>query len=313
MSLTSNQPFQAEDKDDPSSRRLPQQSLWQRLRQKLSRQSRNVATLAENFDDIIEDHEEIRNALTTTERSMLTNILTVRETRVDDVMVPRADIVALEQGDVLADVVAQFRDAAHSRLPIYRGTTDDIVGMVHIKDLLSWWDDGLKGEDSAKDDAFFSLRTIMRPVLFVPPSMPVMDLFLKMQATRIHMAIVIDEFGGTDGLATIEDLVEEIVGEILDEHENEGPNLTVMPDGSYDADARVEIEELEEVLGMSLIDDDDDIDTIGGMIVDLAGRVPQLGELVRHPAGIQIEISAADPRRIRRVLIRQIDPDAPAE
>lgn len=324
MSLTSNQPIAADDSDDPSSspaqmggqtQTQPESGagFWHWVKQKLSRTSRNDATLAENFDDILEDHSEIRDALTATERAMLTNILTVRETRVDDVMVPRADIVALEQGEEMADAVSCFREAAHSRLPIYRNTTDDIVGMVHIKDLLTWWDDALAGDEGGRAQEPFSLRKIIRPVLFVPPSMPVMDLFLKMQATRIHMAIVVDEFGGTDGLATIEDLVEEIVGEILDEHESEGPTLTALPNGTYDADARVEVEQLEELFGLSLIDDDDDIDTIGGLIVDLVGRVPQQGELVRHSAGIELEISAADPRRIRRVLIRQFDRDAPAE
>ncbi len=302
MSLTADRPLGADDPEEPSSRRAPQPGLWQRLRQKLSRTARNEATLAENFDDIIDDHHEIRDALSATERSMLTNILTVRETRAEDVMVPRADIVALDKDDPLTDVVTEFREAAHSRLPLYRDTTDDIMGMVHIKDLLDWWEAGLRGEAPEKD---FSLRSIMRPVLFVPPSMPVMDLFLKMQATRIHMAIIVDEFGGTDGLATIEDLVEEIVGEILDEHESEGPVMTALPDGSFDADARVEINDLENALGLSLLDDDEDIDTIGGLIVALAGRVPQQGELVRHPAGIELEISAADPRRIRRVLIRR--------
>ncbi|MEN8723700.1 MAG: hemolysin family protein [Alphaproteobacteria bacterium] len=302
MSLTADRPVGAEDQEDPSSRRTPQPGLWQRLRQKLSRNGRNEATLAENFDDIIDDHHEIRDALSATERAMLTNILTVRETRVEDVMVPRADIVALDKDAPIMDVVTHFREAAHSRLPLYRETTDDIMGMVHIKDLLYWWEASLKGEAPGKD---FSLRSIMRPVLFVPPSMPVMDLFLKMQATRIHMAIVIDEFGGTDGLATIEDLVEEIVGEILDEHESEGPVMTALSDGSFDADARVEIDDLENAIGLSLVDDDEDIDTIGGLVVALAGRVPQQGELVRHPAGIELEISAADPRRIRRVVIRR--------
>jgi len=275
-------------------------SFWARLKRAFRPSLGREPTLKESFEDILSEHHEIAEALTPEERLMITNIVSIRESRIYDVMVPRAAIVALDVSANLADSVHVFREAAHSRLPVFRGTTDDMIGMVHIKDLIEHWDRALQGK---KMDEDFTLKSIMRKVLFVPPSMPVLDLLLKMQAARIHMAIVIDEFGATDGLVTIEDLVEEIVGEILDEHEDEGPVFTVTDQGVIDADARVEIDELEEHFGFELVDDDEDIDTIGGLVVHLINRVPQRGELVRHPEGLEIEISDADARRIRRVRI----------
>ncbi len=275
-------------------------SFWARLKRVFRPTLGREPTLKESFEDILSEHHEIADALTPEERLMITNIVSIRESRIYDVMVPRAAIVSLDLNSSLADSVRVFRDAAHSRLPVYRETTDDIIGMVHIKDLIEWWDHALHGNEAREE---FTLKSIMRKVLFVPPSMPVLDLMLKMQAARIHMAIVIDEFGATDGLVTIEDLVEEIVGEILDEHEDEGPAFTVADNGVIDADARVEITELENHFGFDLVDEDEDIDTIGGLVVHLINRVPQRGELVRHPEGLEIEISDADARRIRRVRI----------
>lgn len=279
-------------------------TVWQRLKKLFRPSLGREPTLKESFEDILSEHHEIAEALSPEERLMITNIVSIRESRIYDVMVPRAAIVALDVNASLADSVRVFREAAHSRLPVYRETTDDIIGMVHIKDCIGWWDGTLSGGNG---DESFALKSIMRKVLYVPPSMPVLDLLLKMQATRIHMAIVIDEFGATDGLVTIEDMVEEIVGEILDEHEDEGPAMIVGDDGVIDADARVEIDELEDLLGFDLVDDDEDIDTVGGLVVHLINRVPQRGELVRHPEGLEIEICEADARRIRRVKITRTE------
>ena len=216
-------------------------------------------------------------------------------------MVPRADIVAVEQFTSLPEVVAVVREEGHSRLPIFRGTLDDIVGMVHVRDLLGLW-----GSDNQ-----FALNEITRRLLFVPPSMAVRDLLLKMRATRIHMAMVIDEYGGTDGLVTIEDLVEEIVGDIQDEHDaEEAPMLVEGPGGVVEAAARVAVEDLEARVGFGLFPDEHDehIDTLGGLVVSLAGRVPSRGELISHPAGLEFEVVEADPRRIIRLRIHNVPP-----
>jgi CBS domain containing-hemolysin-like protein len=228
---------------------------------------------------------------------MLMNIISFGELEVDDVMVPRTDIVALEAGASPADVIGGFRQAHHSRLPVYRETLDDIAGFVHIKDVLDHW-----GRDEE-----LSLARILRELLVVPPSMPILDLLARMRATRIHMAVVVDEYGGTDGLVTIEDIVEEIVGEIEDEHDkHEGPLLQRLPDGGIEADGRTEIEDLEAMLAVDLLPDeaDDDIETLGGLVFAMLGRVPQVGEKINHASGIEFEIVDADPRRVKRLLIR---------
>jgi len=184
-------------------------------------------------------------------------------------------------------------------MPVFRGALDDAIGMIHIKDVLAW-----HGRDSE-----FSLRDIVRKVLFVPPSMQVLELLLEMRATRCHMALVVDEYGGIDGLVTIEDLVEEIVGEIEDEHDRtEEPIMADDPNGTLIADARVTIEMLEERLGVLASDEErEDFDTLGGLVFSLAGRVPIRGELISHPSGLEFEILDADPRRIKRLRLREID------
>lgn len=235
---------------------------------------------------------------------MLVNILNFGELRVEDVMVPRADVVGVEENASLDDVLRLYRESSHSRMPIYRETLDDPIGMVHLKDVLAWF--APPENESAAARPAFSLRSIRRNVLFVPPSMPALDLLVKMQATRIHLALVIDEYGGTDGLVSIEDLVEEIVGEIEDEHDiDSGPALVRREDGSIDADARCPIEDLEEMIGLRLVEEEneDDVDTLAGLVFSLLGRVPLRGELVRHPAGLEFEVKDADPRRIKRMRI----------
>lgn len=282
--------------------------LTQKVRSLFGLASRS-ATLRESLQGVIDEHTEADTAghMSEQERAMLLNILSFGGLRVEDVMVPRADIVAVDQDESLEDILQTLAEAGHSRIPVYRETLDDPVGMYHIKDLLPITLKQMSGAEAAST----WLSRERRQVLFVPPSMAVLDLFLKMQATRIHMALVIDEYGGTDGLVTIEDLVEEIVGEIEDEHDTEeGPLLTEIAKGHYFADARASIEEVTETLGGELLlsDSDDDIDTLGGLIFDMIGRVPQRGELIKHSSGYEFEIADADARRIKKVHIKIIAP-----
>jgi CBS domain containing-hemolysin-like protein len=256
------------------------------------------------LDALLESYLEDAHPLSEGERKMLINLLSFGELRVDDVMVPRADIVAVELATPLAELAAIFRDAQHSRLPIYRDTLDDPVGMAHIKDVLALLVPAA-GVTPPADNVLQSLR---RDVLFVPPSMRVMDLLIKMQKTRIHMALVIDEYGGTDGLVTIEDLIEEIVGDIEDEHDvEEAALITPRPDGGFDVSARMPIEDLEQVLGKSLAlpEREEESETVGGLIFALVGRVPQRGELIGHPAGFEFEVLDADPRRVKKVRVHR--------
>ena len=264
-------------------------------------------SLRQSIEVVIEEHLEDSTDFTPAERQMLLNVIAVGDRRVEDVMVPRADIIAVEIGTGIEELVATFNQAAHSRLPIYRDTLDEPVGMVHIKDLVRRW---FNVDENAQRK--FSLAAIRRDVLFVPPSMPVVDLLLKMRDTRTHMALVIDEYGGTDGLLTIEDLVEEIVGEIRDEHDEEGPMLTQVSDTVYEADARVEVPELEAAIGRSLIPEskEDYADTLGGLVSALLGHLPQRGELAIHPSGVEFEVLDADPRTVKRLRV-YIQPDEP--
>jgi CBS domain containing-hemolysin-like protein len=266
---------------------------------------------ASGLDSMLESYLESAHPLSESERVMLLNLLSFGELRVDDVMVPRADIVAVELATPLAELAAVFRDAQHSRLPIYRETLDDPVGMVHIKDVMA----ALAPAPESAPPADNVLQRLRRDVLFVPPSMRVMDLLIKMQKTRIHMALVIDEYGGTDGLVTIEDLIEEIVGDIEDEHDvEEAALITPRADGGFDVNARVPIEDLERLLGPSLALEGhaEDIETLGGLVFALAGRVPQRGELITHPAGFSFEVLDADPRRVKKVRIHRRAPQLQA-
>jgi CBS domain containing-hemolysin-like protein len=236
------------------------------------------------------------------ERMLLANVLSLRERTVADVMVPRADIVAIDVSATVADLVSLFGREEHSRIPVYQGNLDNAIGMVHIKDIIVAQS---KGTINAR------LGSMVRDVLFVAPSMHVLELLLEMRFKRIHMALVVDEFGGVDGLLTIEDLVEEIVGDIDDEYdEDTEPLLVHRPDGALDADARVDLETFESVVGSILNDAERaEIDTLGGLVFDLLGRVPIRGELVKHPSGMEIEILEADPRRVRRLRVRGVDVD----
>ena len=238
-------------------------------------------------------------------------ILNVREftnKRVDDVMVPRADIIAVEIDTPLGDLARVFSDAAHSRLPVYRETLDDPVGVAHIKDMVSHLARyAEQGADTDLGEAQI-LAAIRRPLLYVPASMRAIDLLLKMQSRRQHMALVVDEFGGTDGLVTLEDLLEPIVGDIEDEHDDaDAPSIRAKQPGCWEADARAAITELEAVIGREIATDEEeaDVDTLGGLIFRLAGRVPERGEVLGHPSGFEFEVLDSDPRRIKRVRVRE--------
>jgi CBS domain containing-hemolysin-like protein len=266
------------------------------------------------------------------ESRMLKNILSLRERRLDDLMVPRADIVAVQQDIRLGELVKVFEKAPHSRLVVYNDTLDEPVGMVHIRDLIAFMTARATVQPEANASPAEPLPTglnfaaldlamplsatkIIRTILFVPPSMPAIDLLAKMQATRIHLALVIDEYGGTDGLASIEDIVEEIVGDIEDEHDEAAERAVVrQPDGSYVAAGRASLEEALTVIGaeFDVGDAAEEVDTVGGYIVTLIGRVPVRGELVPGPGAFEIEILDADPRRVKRVRIYPRKPAARA-
>ncbi len=224
----------------------------------------------------------------------------LRRMRVEDVAVPKAEIVAVPVDITKDELVRVFRESGLTRLPVYKGTLDTPIGLVHLKDLALKY--GFNGKG-----ARFNLRRMVRPLLFVPPSMPIGVLLQKMQSERMHMALVIDEYGGVDGLVTIEDLIEQVIGEIEDEHDiDEGEFWTVEKPGCYLAKATTPLEEFEAEIGMRLTDPDDDeeIDTLGGLVFVLLGRIPARGEVIRHPAGPEFEVVEADPRRIKRLRVR---------
>ena len=252
------------------------------------------------LEELIEEREEAEVPIDEDERILLANILELRGRTIHDVMVPRANIAAVSRDSSLSELIDLLTKESHSRLPVYGETLDDVAGMVHIKDVLAW-----RGRDGD-----FSLSKIQRKILFVSPSMQVLELLLEMRAERSHMALVVDEFGGVDGLVTIEDLVEEIVGEIGDEHDlDDNPKMISHPDGSFTADARVTIGTLEEMTGTEVTGGDtEDIDTLGGLVFSIAGRVPVRGELLHHSSGVEFEVLEADPRRIKFLRVLKPEP-----
>ncbi len=273
------------------------------LIQKFRRARKADESLRDAIEELIEDSEPGEGEggpaeINPDERLLLQNILHLRDVTAYDVMVPRADITAVELSTPQAELVRLMTGEAHSRLPVYRESLDDVRGVVHIKDVLAHT---LKTEP-------FDLANMLRKVLFVSPSMRVLDLLLEMRLTRVHMAMVVDEYGGIDGLVTIEDMIEAIVGDIQDEHDAEEPGMIERPDGSWLADARTDIAHFEEKVGAVLTEEEReaDIDTLGGLVVFLAGRVPTRGEIVRHSSGLQIEVVDGDPRRVKRLRLRNL-------
>jgi CBS domain containing-hemolysin-like protein len=261
------------------------------------------SSVRDTLEELIEERDDAEASIAEDERVLLSNILDLRDRTVHDVMVPRADIIAVDSAAPRSRVIALMTREGHSRLPVHGETLDDIIGMVHIKDVAA----------RPKDEAF-TLSKIVRRALFVSPSMQVLELLLEMRVTRSHMAVVVDEHGGVDGLVTIEDLVEEIVGEIEDEHDrSDEPTLVKRSDGSLDADARATLEALEEITGLVVTEEERaDIDTLGGLVFSLARHVPIRGELVSHPGGLEFEVIDADPRRIKRLRVRGL-PGKPAK
>jgi CBS domain containing-hemolysin-like protein len=299
--------------------------LWSAVRR------RGRATIREDLAEALAHTDDIAAGFTADERSMLANILRLREVRVDDIMVPRADIEAVDIDTSFTDVFAAFRSSGHSRLPVYRETLDDPVGMVHVKDLMGFLAAAAgithepKGEGADRPDVAgegdpptltsvgeidlsrpLADADLVRSILFVPPSMTVSVLLANMQASRMQVALVIDEYGGTDGLVSLEDAIETVVGNIEDEHDSDaGPMIVPDSNGGFLADARAELDEVSVAIGADLANsaDGDDVDTVGGLIFALAGRIPVRGELIAVPGGFEFEILDADPRRIKRLRI----------
>ncbi|MEQ1614349.1 MAG: hemolysin family protein [Hyphomicrobiaceae bacterium] len=273
--------------------------------------------MRETLEEALNSEQKSPNSFSAEERRMLLRLLRFGTLRVEDVMVPRADIIAADESEPLGEVLRIFQDAGVSRIPVFQETLDDPRGMIHVKDLLkSMIGDMARNGDGAeppppdlsKVDLAKPISTtkIRRPVLYVPPSMPAMNLLIRMQSTRIHMALVVDEYGGTDGLVTIEDLVEQIVGDIEDEHD-ELEDAHIYQDTKHGlvASARTPVKELDEHLGVKLLtpDEEEAIDTLGGLVFALVGRVPARGEIILHASGIEFEVLDADPRRVKRLKI----------
>lgn len=232
-------------------------------------------------------------------RQMLVNLRNMRSLRLEDVAIPRADIVAVADDIALDDLVAVFRESGYSRIPVFNETLDNPLGLVHLKDIALEYAFG----ESSKP---FDIKTVLRSLIYAPPSMPIGVLLQKMQSERIHMALVIDEYGGADGLLTMEDLVEQIVGEISDEHDTDDDHeWTREAAGIYRTTARADLQKFETEAGVDLLPDDldEDVDTLGGLVFMLAGRVPVRGEVVRHPQGHEFEVLDADARRVKRMRV----------
>ena len=269
--------------------------LWRGMRTLIFGED-HEATLRDKLEDAIDEAdaaEPKRGDLSALERQMLRNLLHFGDRTAGEIAVTRGDIVAVPATISFDDLVAAFAEAEHSRLPVTGESLDEVVGMIHIKDVFKAQVDASRPR---------SVDSLLRMPLFVPESMGVLDLLARMRSERIHLAIVVDEFGGTEGLVTIEDVVEEIVGEIEDEHDEEEVGLlTLLDDGLWEADARIELEELAEAVDPRLSSNEDEVDTLGGLIFLLAGHIPAKGECVMHPSGWRLEATDSDPRRIIRV------------
>lgn len=296
---------------------------------------RDAGNLRQSLEEVIDQHDDdVNDALVKpVARSMMLNLLKFPDVRVDDIMVPRADIIAIDDDADITELLESFNEAGHSRIPVFHNTLDDPRGMIHIKDLMTWMTlgnqkslakkatNGSNGGNNkskkttpkskphmANQGTLIRDTSIIREVLFAPPSMPAGELLAKMQSSHIHLAIVVDEYGGTDGLVSFEDIVEEIVGDIADEHDGDEDFIVETPNGNYLADARAPIEDVEAVLKIDLLPDeqDEDTDTLGGFVFSMLGRVPVRGELVRHESGIEFEVTQADARRIIKLKIHAL-------
>ena len=281
----------------------PRESWLDRLKEALGLKANH--SIREDLEDALEEAQDHQTEdFTTEEKRILRNLLTARDTRVSDVMVPRGAIEAISQEATVADLKALFAQGSHSRVPVYGETLDDPKGMIHLRDLFAKL-------DTLDPSARISSLDFMRSVLFVPATLPGLDLLLEMQSKHIHMALVIDEYGATDGLVSIEDLLEIIVGDIEDEHDViEDSKVETFPDGAIAIGAQAELEEAAELLGTTFeaLSEDHDIGTIGGYITAYCGRVPSPGEIVQLPDGLVVTVLDGDSRRLRRVRIAPTPP-----
>jgi hemolysin (HlyC) family protein len=301
---------------------------------------RKQKTLRDTLEDVAREDAKGSDTFSNEERAILLRLLRFSASRVEQIMVPRADIIAVEESESLKELIDMFEISGVSRIPVYNETLDDPRGMVHIKDLFRWISaevsglpltesratggtnetapskaeakDAAEGARARKNNGHIDLSRpitvlkLRRPLLYVPPSMPSMNLLLRMQATRIHMALVVDEYGGTDGLVTIENLIEQIVGEIEDEHDiEEESHIASDAKLGLVASGRTPVDELEAHLGRKLLkpEDESDIDTLGGLVFSIVGRIPVRGELIKHGSGIEFEILDADPRRVKKLRV----------
>ncbi len=274
--------------------------ILQRVRSRIARifSFRAEQSIEQEIAELIEEHDPEGTQVGTEERSIVNNVLSLSESTVSDVMVPRTDIIAVEVDAPLSVLKKTIIDKGHTRTPIYKDSLDNVIGFVHIKDLLPYL--GSKSK--------FNTSKIIREILYIPPSMKVMDLLVKMRDKRVHMALVLDEYGGTDGLVTMEDLMEEIVGEIEDEHDTiEDAGIKKNSDGNFEVSARFLVSDLEKKLRTKLtsIEDSEDFDTVGGLLFFLLGRIPKIGDTVTHKSGYIFEILDADARKIKKILIKK--------
>jgi CBS domain containing-hemolysin-like protein len=260
------------------------------------------ASLKESFAEILEEHESEGAPIATESKEMIHNVLSFIDMQVSDVMVPRNDIVAIEKTTPFDEFKKAIITSGHTRIPIYKENLDNVIGFVHIKDLLPVF----------SGDKPFDINAIMREILLIPPSMKVLDLLAKMRRSRVHMAIVLDEYGGVDGLVTTHDLVEEIVGELQDEHDDSHDNeLIKIDETTWEVSARIEIEELQKALDLKIVPEDNehDFDTLAGLILSMVGHIPVKGEIIKHPIGLEFEVIDVDPRRVKKLLMRRVEPD----
>lgn len=293
--------------DDSSSTAPAEQGggrFWKGLRSLLFGED-NEPSLRDELEATLDEHSDVPSEngdLSPVERQMLKRLLHFGETTADDVCVPRADIIAIEQKEDFDSVVKVFCEAGHSRLPVYRESLDEVIGMIHIRDIFAVLASG--------EERPATIESFIREPRYVPESMGVLDLLAEMQTTRTHMAIVLDEYSGTEGIVTIEDIVEEIVGEIEDEHDEEAAELlTEMPEGIWEAEARAELDDVAEIIDARLGEVEEDVDTLGGLAFVLAGRVPDQGEQLEHPSGWTLEIIESDSKRVTKLRLHPPSPD----